>query len=207
MPHLRHKLLEGMTAAEFFAAHYSGEISKQLQTLDEETQVAWEAESVHPDHSPGPVAHEERLCRPHVNPVHYEPGRQELKPTAFQDAATIGLSVDRLTHADIKHSLAKAQVRVQVQNTGATPGAPERSVYGYSIFDVSELRAVKVQGQGSKIPPRRGLGVYDTSLNGEAEHADVCFVAPNTHGGRSARLDLFRLGNATHQLLSKSSLA
>lgn len=190
-----------MEAPEFFAKHHAtGNISKELQHLEEEVQVRWESESVHPAHSPGPVRDAEALCRPHVNPTHYEAGRQQLKPTAFDDAITFGLSVDRLSIASLDAILAKAAQRLSGSNaaTGRT-----RVLFGYSTFQTEELRKLHVQADGSKDPPRRGVGVYDTALEGEPEHADVCVIAPNSHGGRSVRLELFRLGNASHRLLAE----
>ena len=185
-----------MEAAEFFETHFAeGNISKELQTLPEEVQVAWEAERVHPLHSPGSVAHDEIVCRCHVSPTHYEPGKQQLKPTAFQDAATFGLSVDRLKHASLESILAKAKQRVEIGKAG-------RILFGFSMFEVGQLRQVRVRLEGSKDPDRRGLGVYDTALQDEPEHADVCTIAPSSHGGRSVRHALFQMGNATHKLLT-----
>lgn len=192
-----------MSPGEFFKTHHSsGEISKELQKLDEETQLRWEVQTAHPAHSPGPVASDEMVCRPHTNPTHYDTSRKELKPTAFDDAADKGLSVDRLNVSSVEHSVAKARKRAEEFNTRRKEGAPHRTVFGHSVLAVASLRAIfTVKADGSSEPQRRGLGVYDTALEGEPEHADVCQIAPNRQGGRSARFQLFQLGNAAHRLL------
>ncbi len=192
-----------MDAVEFFATHHPapGCISKELQNLAEQVQVSWESVSVHPLFSLGPVGADEEVCRPHTNPTHYAPGKNELKPTAFDDAFTFGLSVERLKHASLDACIAKAERRVAKANMDRAEDLPQKVVFGYSVFEVKSLRNVQAKADGSKDAPRRGLGVYDTALEGEPEHADVCVLVPKSQGARSARLELFRLGNASHQLV------
>lgn len=192
-----------MSAPEFFAKHYPNKtISKELQKLPEQQQVAWEDESVHPDRSPGPLRTDERVCRPLTSPTHFDQVGGTVKPTAFDDAANKGLSVDRLAFADLAAILGKADERAKAYN--ADGDKPEvREVIGHCEFAVSDLRAVLVQADGSGVPPRRGLGVYDTALDGEREHADVCQIAPNAQGGRSARSLLYNLAKSC--LVRKSS--
>lgn len=189
-----------MEAPEFFAEHYPKlNISKALQQLPEEIQVKWESERVHPEYSPGPVSAEETVCRALVSPTHYNPDSKEIKPTAFDDAANKGLSIDRLAHAPLDAILKKAQGRVDAHNA-KEDRREDRSLIGYSTFMVVDLRNVKVGLKPDHADMRRGIGVYDTALKSEPEHADVCQIAPNSQGGRSARSRLFALANATFVL-------
>lgn len=194
-----------MDAVDFFAAHHPapGEISKELQKIDEVTVVSWERVCVHPAYSPGPVADAESVRRTHTNPVHFDPNKQELKPTAFDDAMSFGLSVDRLVHAEGQAVLVKAQNRIAEWNEARQAGAPERSVCGYSDFSAKDVRAVLTTADGSGDAPVRGLGVYDTGLDGEPEHADICVIAPKSKGGRRARAELYKLGNSSFVQLTE----
>lgn len=189
-----------MQAVDFFHEHYfdeAKEISKVLQGVEPPTQLHWESTSVHPELSPGPVHDDEVLCRPMINPVHYDTATGMLKPTAFDDCSSIGLSVDRLAHVTTERSLQKARARVTEYN--ARPDKKlERSLVGHTVLSVAAVRSVvalqQLQRQ-SELETRRALGVYDTSLDGEPEHADVLQLVPGKQAGRSARRDLFELGN------------
>jgi len=185
-----------MNAPEFFAEHYPNKnISKELQKLAEQQQVAWEAESVHPQLSPSTVNADELVCRPLTSPTHFDLGSGIVKPTAFDDAANKGLSVDRLSLNGLHHILGKADARARQYN--ASGDKPEtREVIGHIEFCVSEVRSVFVKLESSEDPSRRGLGIYDTALEGEPEHADICQIAPNAQGGRSARSQVFTLAKS-----------
>ena len=182
-----------MACRAFFEQHATSDVSKELQKLDLATQLDWEAQTAS-RHSPGPVEDTEELTRHWLSPIHYDTQTAKLKPTAFDDAANKGLSTNRLAHCPLgeQHAAAAARVANHTRNNGA-----ERSLIGYSIFKVAEARSILT----AQPPPRRALGVYDTALADNTAHADVCQIASNAQGGRSARTQMRELLNDRLQKL------
>jgi len=180
-----------MGCREFFDANAgNNDRCKALQQQPVEVQIAWELENASA-HSPSPVLDEENLIRYWLNPVHYDSQTGTLKVTAFDDASNKGLSVNRGAHVTLEELKGIAQARVDEWIAHNAEKAP-RQLIGYSVFAAAEARAVHVP-----IPPdsRRALAVYDTAKPDDASHADVCQIASNAQGGRSARLQMRNLVN------------
>ena len=186
-----------MRGREFFAQH-SGSPAKiaALTELPETVQLAWESESVS-EHSPGPVKNDENLCRPMVQPVHVKNGN--VDPTAFNDAGTRGLSVNRLSLLSLGAILQLGRERADHQNArrGPTAGSMRRLV-GYTSFSVNALRELVYPRDEQSESSRRSFDVYDTATAVDKTHADVCILVPGKQAERSLRLDLYRLGNASY---------
>jgi hypothetical protein len=174
---------------DFFEANVeNNDICKDLQKLPIETQLAWEGESAS-IHSPGPIDNSEELIRYWLNPIHYDSVKRELKPTAFDEATRFGASINRLNH--ISHSEVKGIAQARVDSWNADRGEkPAREVIGYSTFKASEVREI-FSGPDS----RRALAAYDTALTDDKSHGDVCQIATDAQGGKSARYFLRELTN------------
>jgi hypothetical protein len=114
-----------------------------------------------------------------------------LKATAFDNASSFGLSVNRLNHISIEeiHKMAADYV---VQRTNGTPPKPT-ALIGYSEFVAEEVRSVQVELPS---PGSRAFGLYDTALRADISHADICQIAKNSQGGRSARAQMREIANA-----------
>lgn len=180
-----------MGCREFFAAHAgNSDRCKALQEESLETQLDWERESAS-EHSPSPVQDQEDLIRYWLNPVHYDRQTGTLKATAFDDASNKGLSVNRADHVSIDELRVIAQARVDQWSNTNSAKAP-RELIGYSVFSANEARSVQV---GEPPSARRALGVYDTANAQDKSHADVCQIASNAQGGRSARIQMRNLVN------------
>lgn len=180
-----------MGCREFFNANVENrQICKALQKESLETQVKWESQTAS-EHSPMPVSDDELLVRYWIDPVHLDPQTGALKPTAFDEAAGFGLSVNRLKYVTLEDVRAVAQVRVD-QWTQANSEKPPKKLIGYSSFSASEVRATQT---ATPFPGRRALGVYDTASSDDISHADVCQIAPDAQGGRSARYQMRELAN------------
>jgi hypothetical protein len=175
---------------QFFDANIeNNDICKDLQKIPLETQVAWESESAS-EYSPGPIESHEDLVRYWLNPVHYDSATQKLKPTAFDEAARFGASVNRLQHVSLTDVQHIAQSRVDSWNQ-SRGDKPMRTVIGYSVFRTAEIREVLAGAEA-----RRALGAYDTAQQSDTSHGDICQIASDVQGGRSARYHLRDLANS-----------
>jgi hypothetical protein len=181
-----------MNCREFFNGNVENtELCKVLQKEPLETQIEWESETAS-EHSPMPVSDDEQLVRYWINPIHFDVQTGILKPTAFDEATRYGLSVNRLKYVAIEDVRVVAQVRVD-QWTHANSEKLARTLIGYSSFSASEVRATQT---AAPLPLRRALGVYDTASLDDISHADVCQIAPDAQGGRSARFQMRELANS-----------
>ena len=177
-----------MGCREFFLEQSANkQRCKVLQTRTLETQLEWESESAS-EFSPKPVSDDEDLVRYWLNPVHFDTNTSGLKPTAFEDAANKGLSVNRLAYTSITEIRAMAHKRVEEWIKDHPQQFP-RELIGYSVFGTNEVRDVKVPGP----PPRRALGVYDTAQSDDPSHSDVCELIGTAQGIRSVRSQMWRL--------------
>lgn len=175
---------------KFFEANAeNNQRCKALQDFPSEVQIAWESQSAS-EVSPGVVTDNEQLCRHWTNPIHYDDATGTLKLTAFDDAAGIGLSVNRMAHTTLAAVGQFASARVLGWN--AEHGyMPQRSLVGYSLFDAKEARQVLT----NDAPARRAFGVYDTAKvpnettgqEGDTSHADVCQLIAGPQAARSLR--------------------
>lgn len=172
-----------MGCREFFDENaYNDKLCKALQAETLETQISWESQLAS-NHSPMPVDDLEHVIRYWQTPHHYQHTTGLLKVTAFDDAAGFGLSINRLNFTTLEMVREQAQSRVDSWNKSNTE-KPQRFLLGYSTMPVSEIRAVMTT---SPFSVRRGLGVYDTAKPDDQSHADICQIASDAQGGRSAR--------------------
>lgn len=182
------------SALEFFEQHSIADARlKELQTKPEATQVAWETETCS-RHSPGPVQDEEYLIRAFDQPTHYRDG--EILPAAFTDVAVRGLSCNRLNYTSIRDALARSLERVAQANARRAINGAERQMVAYATFSVAHLRSLTCGD-----PPRRGLAVYDTGLEDDPSHADVCLLVSGKQAERSLRSSLFTATRETLTLI------
>jgi hypothetical protein len=143
--------------------------------------------------SPGPVAHSEDLLRQIFNPLHVELDTGDLKPTAFEDAANKGMSVDRLHYRNEEESFQAGYARAEVANTHAKPGAPHRTLHGLAKLRAKSVRALK------SADDIQYFGVYDTALADNKAHADICQIVhiQDRKAARSARSKLVDLAKGS----------
>lgn len=115
------------------------------------------------EHSPGPVAHEEKLSRFILLPHHIDK-KGRAKPNLFSHVANKGCSVqreDRAGNAELAHF-----VRRFLEST------PNARWSGVVIGHCGTLRAFRI---GSGV--RRTLCVYDTAEPHNPAHAEICRTA------------------------------
>lgn len=182
--------VEKTDCRKFFEANAeNSQRCKALQDVPSEVQIAWESQRAS-EVSPGVVTDDEQLCRHWTNPIHYDDATGALKLTGFDDAAGIGISVNRMAHTTLTVVQQFASARVLGWN--AEHGdKPERSLVGYSLFDAKEARQVLT----NETPARRAFGVYDTAkvpnetkgLEGDTSHAHVCQLIAGPQAARSLR--------------------
>lgn len=144
-------------------------------------------------YSPGIVQSTEQVLRLVINPIHVDPETGGLKPPAVSDVKDKGCSVERLTHTTTDDSIARGRKVASSKNL-TIQGGHFRSICGVINLSVEEIRQIKVGGN------TQAFCVFDTALEGNHAHADVCQVAPSGgHEARSARGQLFVLANRGHQ--------
>lgn len=176
-----------MGCREFFQSNLENkEPCKLLQNLSSDEQLAWEVESAS-EYSPGPVSNSEELCRHVLNPVHFDPQNNSIKPSFFDDASGKGASVNRLFYTNIEQIREAAQARVDMINRNP-PNTGLRQLIGYSNVTANDVRAIYT---GS--PSRRAIAVYDTAKSDDPSHADICQLVKSKEQGKSVRAQLYLL--------------
>lgn len=170
---------------EFFQSANSQQKVKELQKVGNEEAVRWESLSAS-QHSSGPVQPGEVVCRQVTHPTFFDEETGKLKPTAFDDVSNKGLSVDRLSVATEKEIAERAEARNAEWNA-KFPEKPSRTLHSLGHIDVNELRVLFVEKD-------RAFGVYDTALESNRSHADVCqLVSGGAQQARSIRASLFEM--------------
>lgn len=184
-----------MSGEDFFK-HFSGENSKRkveaLCGQSPETQIEWEQASVS-SLSPGVVKDSEDLIRAVLDPIHM--AGDEIKPALFDDVSSHGLSVHREEHLSINKIQERQQARVNKFNAEKQAEKPSRTFVGYVSLSTSELRLMKVGD-------RRSFGVYDTAIDSDVSHAEVCLLIAEKQAKRSARHSLYELGKTAFTRLN-----
>lgn len=175
---------------DFFALNAEiGDIAKKLQEIP--NPVAWELLSAS-DHSPGPVRNDEVLYRQILHPIHVDLESRTLKPTAFDDAADKGMSVERIAYKSLDDIRQSGRDRAAAQRI--QPKYADRRLYAIAELHSVEIRSIFVEGN------RRGLAVYDTAKSENKAHADICQIVKGKQIGRSIRSQLI---NAVKSLLEE----
>lgn len=173
----------------FFANQARGpDWVKQLQQQPD--RVQWEKLSASP-FSPAAVADDEVICRIAFNPIYWDDDTRRLKPTFFADATSHGASSERLAYATMRAVWRKAN-KMATRYNANKQRKEARSVARIAPLPVVELRRLIYEAQ-------RGVGVYDTALENDPAHADVCVLVAGKQASRSLRASLFDI-SARHQL-------
>lgn len=185
-----------MECREFFETNAENDkICKALQDLPLDVLLTWESLSAS-EHSPGPVENDENLVRYWHNPIHYDQSTGLLTPTAVDDVASHGLSVNREEHLALAQILQQAKERVERINQKAL-GKPVRSMAGHSTFSALEIREFLA---GLPVA-RRALAVYDVAEKDDKSHAVICQIVSNKQDARSVRSQLRELANGRLKLV------
>jgi hypothetical protein len=182
-----------MNCIEFFSQNSTNiQKCKLLQDIQEDTLLTWELETAS-EHSPCPVKDTEYLYRQIISPIHYDEETNTLTPTAFDDASNKGLSVNRESYATEEQISCMAYERVNSFNI-SNPDKPQRTFSGIVRFFCNDVRQITIKMQ-QDLYPIRGFCVYDTALEYDESHSDICQIVKNKAHGRSARSKLRDLAN------------
>jgi hypothetical protein len=112
-------------------------------------------------HSPGPVQHDETIVRMVCAPIHVQTKKPELKPSFFNHAFTRGMSAQRLEKASDE------EIATWVNRFVSADA--ERAWLGYVVAPTRGIREVR-----SPDSDEQGFCVYDTALEDNRAHVDVC---------------------------------
>ena len=183
-----------MTCIEFFSQNSSNtQKCKLLQDIQEDILLRWELETAS-EHSPCPVKDTEYLYRQIISPIHYDEETKTFTPTAFDDASNKGLSVNRESYATENDISFKGIERVNNFNVNS-PEKPQRTFSGVVRFYCYDIRQITVNTKQG-LSPVRGFCVYDTALQEDKSHSDICQIVKSKADGRSARSKLRDLANS-----------
>ena len=182
-----------MNCIEFFTQNSSNKDKcKLLQKEPQDKLLAWELETAS-KYSPGPVSNAELLHRQIISPIHFDEETNSFTPMAFDDASDKGLSVNREPYITEEQISCMARARVDSFNI-SNPDKKERSFSGIVHFLCNDVRQITVNtAQG--LSPIRGFCVYDTALEDDKSHSDICQIV-SKGDGRSARSKLRDLANS-----------
>lgn len=186
--------MEGNPCLQFFATTEPQQKVKELQKVDHQEALRWESLTAS-EHSPGPIQPGEVACRQVTHPTFFDESGQ-LKPTAFDDVSNKGLSVDRWAFTSEAEITQRANARNAEWNAN-NPDKDPRTLHSIGYFAVDNLRALMVNEQ-------RAFGVYDTALQTNRAHADVCrLVAGGAQIARSLRASLFEMVSYTSPIAAQ----
>ena len=97
------------------------------------------------EHSPDTVKHSERISRQIFSPIHLDENG-EVKPAAFDDASSQGLSVDRDSYSPLEEIHQRGELKARLDNEDeARIGKPARIYQGACVADVSDVRKLKAR--------------------------------------------------------------
>jgi hypothetical protein len=161
-----------MMCIDFFLENADNkEKCKLLQDISQDTLLNWEHE-IASQYSSSPVGDEEILCRQILSPIHYDEDAKELTATAFDDASSLGMSVNRLDYTSVNNIAQAANCRVTSYNES---NLKQRSFSGIVELNCDDIRKITVKENDSS-PILRGFCVYDTALENDKSHADICQI-------------------------------
>ena len=182
------RLMQTNPCRTFFANQATGlNWVKDLQQQPD--RISWEKLSASP-FSPAPVADHEVICRIAFNPIYWDDAAKHLKPTFFNDASSHGASSERLSYATKRAVWRRAKTMAARYNAD-NQSKEARSVARIAPLPVIELRRLMYVEQ-------RGIGVYDTALEINPAHADICVLVAGKQASRSLRASLFEVSARHH---------
>ena len=177
-----------MTCQDFFDVHlHNNDKCKLLQK--ERDKYAWQQETAS-RFSPLPVQDEESLIRQIISPIHLDNDSKTLKPTAFDDVFNKGLSVNRFNFiTNEAQVIGAASLKTKAFNA-INPAKPQRELHALTRFFAVNIRSL------TDYENKFGLGIYDTALELDSSHADICHVSIDSkQNQRSIRSKLLDLAN------------
>jgi hypothetical protein len=182
-----------MNCIEFFSLNSSNtQKCKLLQDIQEVILLSWELETAS-EHSPCPVKDTEYLYRQIISPIHYDEETNTLTPTAFDDASNKGLSVNRESYITEEQVTGMAYGRVNSFNI-SNPDKPQRKFSGIVRLFCNDVRQITIKME-QDLYSTRGFCVYDTALDYDRSHSDICQIVKSKAHGRSARAKFRDLAN------------
>lgn len=119
-------------------------------------------------YSPGVVDDSENLARQIYSPIHLDKDNK-INAAFFTDVFDKGLSTNRMMHsnADKIHSSGQSTAkRIREERD------PARAYIGFVSANTGDIRAILEEGL------RRVYCVYDSSLEIDPSHADICMIRP-----------------------------
>ena len=133
-------------------------------------------------YSSGSVQDEEYLIKIY-SPIHVDEETGRLKPLAFEDSSTHGMSVNRKSHISKKDLEEKIAQKLKIdENRGK-----KRTCKGAAIAKCSDIRTLMQKGEDLEI---RLFCVYDTATKKDKSHADICQAVSGRKAGSRARRKL-----------------
>jgi len=132
--------------------------------------------------SPGPVQDEEQILR-----IGYAPNMVDadgkLTPLGLQDVMNKGFSTDRRSYADEAEVWNRGVASAAAWNE-LNPLKPQRSVKTLHMAPVDQTRALRCPADA------QAFGVYDTGLEKNSAHADVCLLSEDKAARHQLVFDL-----------------
>lgn len=170
-----------MSACQECRSAFEEKRSDKARFVDEQIPVVCGCEACTvSEHSPGVVDPDEFLIRIVVDPcqVTDKDGVARPRSTVVSEAATIGASCLRETHAEPGHFIETVEELLKARPRDAKGRA--RGVFGVIRFRAGLAQAIEetLQDKENKEPPRqeRRFCVYDTAREDRRSHADVMFT-------------------------------
>lgn len=162
---------------EFFETHHDNK-QKVKELVDDGRGEEWLAEGLRASsHSPGIVSEQEIVVRQVHSPLHWDPVAKVVKLGFYDDLTNKGLSVNRLIHADVEVLSNDSADRAQSSN---------REAIGFVKFPASTA------GEVTAAVSDGAVGVFDTALEKDKSHADVCQIKGDRAAGRALRQRMFQ---------------
>lgn len=169
-------------ARELLSFFHVASLGDKAKELSERHGDAIELECICvSEHSPDTVKHSERISRQIFSPIHLDENG-EVKPAAFDDASSQGLSVDRDSYSPLEEIHQRGELKARLDNEDeARIGKPARIYQGACVADVSDVRKLKARDVSDELSDEYAAqqlyAVYDTALADNIAHAEVCLVS------------------------------
>ncbi|EKM6438478.1 hypothetical protein PU783_000611 [Cronobacter sakazakii] len=127
------------------------------------------------EHSPSLVLDDENIARQIFSPIHYDNDNGSIKPSAFDDVSSKGMSVNREQYITSEEIHCAALKKEYADNERSlSTGGQARSYIGFASASVKDIRSFIDEQQ-------RVFAVYDSSLVDFIPHADVCMIYQDTN--------------------------
>lgn len=172
----------------------SKEKSKHL-AKDYDNALVFEKNSVS-NSSPGVVKNSEYLARQIFSPIHIDLETNEIKPGAFDDVLSKGMSTNRLYIESEKtiHSYGEAKAEKDKQLK------PDREYHGFITANAGDIRSCVIDPSIDK----QIFAIYDTSRIDAISHADVCAIA-SPKFNRSQKIEIRKVLRETFSKLKNKN--